>query len=78
VLLTTARGKAGAKGAQVLSLHPTQGQGIDIALNSKLLHMIAKLLRDAVSRSDWDIRITLMPNPEQFTAASPATSRTLN
>jgi hypothetical protein len=78
VLLTTARGKAGAKGAQVLSLHPTQGQGIDIALNSKLLHMIAKLLRDAVSRSDWDIRITLMPNAEQFTAASPPTSRTLN
>jgi hypothetical protein len=78
VLLTTARGKAGAKGAQILSLHPTQGQGIDIALNSKLLHMIAKLLRDAVSRSDWDIRITLMPNAERFTAASPATSRTLN
>ena len=78
VLLTTARGKAGAKGAQILSLHPTAGQGIDIALNSKLLHMVAKLLRDAVSRSDWDIKITLMSGAEQFTAMSPATSRTLN
>jgi hypothetical protein len=78
VLLTTARGKAGAKGAQVLSLHPTQGQGIDIALNSKLLHMIAKLLHDAVSRSDWDIRIALSSNAEQFAVAGPATSRTLN
>lgn len=78
VLLTSAKGKTGAKGAQVLSLHPTLGQGIDIALNSKLLHMITKLLRDAVSRSDWDIRMTLMSDIEPFAAASPATSRTLN
>ena len=78
VLLTTARGKAGAKGARILSLHPTQGQGIDIALNSKLLHMIVKLLRDAVARSDWDVKITLMSDSNSFVAASPATSRTLN
>lgn len=78
VLLTTARGKAGAKGAQILSLHPALGQGIDIALNSKLLHMMVKLLHDAVSRSDWDVRIALFSNAEQFAVASPATSRTLN
>jgi hypothetical protein len=78
VLLTTARGKIGAQGAQILSLHPTQGQGIDIALKSKLLHLIVKLLSDAVSRSDWDIKITLMSGAELFSAASPATSRTLN
>ena len=78
VLLTTARGKVGAQGAQILSLHPTQGQGIDIALKSKLLHLIVKLLSDAVSRSDWDIKITLMSAADPFAAASSATSRTLN
>jgi hypothetical protein len=78
VLLTTARGKAGAGGARVLSLHPARGQGIDIALNSKLLHMIVKLLRDAVARSDWDIRITLMSDGDPLMAASSTASRTLN
>ena len=77
-LLTTARGKLGAQGAQILSLHPAQGQGIDIALKSKLLHLIVKLLSDAVSRSDWDIKITLMSAAGPFAAGSPATSRTLN
>jgi len=78
VILTTARGKGDAKGGQVLSLHPTRGQGIDIALNNKLLHMVVKLLRDAVSHSDWDVRIALYSSAEPLTAASPVASRTLN
>jgi hypothetical protein len=78
VLLTTARGKADAKAGQVLSLHPTRGQGIDIALNKRLLHMIVKLLRDAVARSDWDIRVALFSDAGQFATTHPATSRTLN
>jgi hypothetical protein len=52
-------GKAGAKtnkdGAQVLSLHPESGQGIDLALNQQLIHSICKLLQDTVSKSDWDL-----------------------
>lgn len=78
VLLATAKGKVDAKGNQTLSLHPAAGQGIDLGLNSKLLHMVVKLLRDAVSRSDWDIRITLLSGAGQFTATAPATPRTLN
>jgi hypothetical protein len=75
VLLTSAKGRAGARGGQVLSLYPPKGKGIDIALNAKLLHMLSKLLRDAVSRSDWDFRISLLPGGAEL---SPVPSRTLN
>jgi hypothetical protein len=78
VILTSARGKVGVQGVQTLSLHPNQGQGIDIALKSKLLHLIVKLLRDAVSRSDWDIRMTLASAAEPLTASLAAGPRTLN
>jgi len=78
VLLTAAKGKPGTRGARVLSLYPAQGQGIDIALDARLLHMICKLLRDAVSRSDWDVRITLLGGAGPVPAMVPATSRTLN
>lgn len=46
-------------GAFTLSLRPKQGQGVDLALNPSLLHSICKLLIDAVSRSDWDIRLVM-------------------
>lgn len=78
VLLTTAKGKVDGEGKQTLSLHPASGQGIDLGLNSKLLHMVVKLLRDAVARSDWDIKIALFGGTGQFAATDPATPRTLN
>jgi hypothetical protein len=78
VLLATAKGKVDGKGNQTLSLHPAAGQGIDLGLNSKLLHMVVKLLRDAVARSDWDIRIALSSGMSQPAAMDPAAPRTLN
>jgi hypothetical protein len=78
VLLTTAKGKVDGKGTQTLSLHPATGQGIDLGLNSKLLHMVVKLLRDAVSRSDWDIRIALYSGTGQLAGGEAAAPRTLN
>ena len=55
VLLAKAGAKTNEAGAQVLSLHPESGQGIDLALNQQLLHSICKLLQDTVSKTDWDI-----------------------
>jgi hypothetical protein len=78
VLLATAKGKVDGKGNQTLSLHPAAGQGIDLGLNSKLLHMLVKLLRDAVSRSDWDIRMTLFAGSGELEANIPATPRALH
>lgn len=44
---------------QQLSLHPEQGQGIDLGVNPELLHMISKLLVDAVKQSDWDLKLAV-------------------
>ena len=60
-----------------MSLLPVQGAGIDIVVDAKLLHLLVKLLQDAVGRSDWDIRLPIAP---QVPVASDegSTPRTLN
>ena len=59
---------------QLLCLHPEQGQGIDLGVNGELLHMISKLLVDAVKQSDWDISLTIDPDfalPQQAEGLPP-------
>ena len=62
VLLSRITAKQNADKQQVLSIQPEQGQGIDIVVNIELLHMISKLLVDAVSQSDWDITLAIDPD----------------
>jgi len=63
VLLSRITAKADATaGNQVLCLHPEQGQGIDLAVNASLLHMIAKLLSDAVAQTDWNLKFVVDPD----------------
>lgn len=58
-LLAKAKGKKGERGSQLLSLYPQQGQGIDMTLDTKLLHIFSRLLRQAVAKTDWDINLAL-------------------
>jgi hypothetical protein len=62
VLLSRISGKQPGQQQQVLSLHPEQGQGIDLGVNTSLLHMISKLLVDAVAQSDWDLKLAIDPD----------------
>lgn len=62
VLLARVTGKHGENEQRTLSLHPQQGQGIDIGVNTALLHMISKLLTDAVAQSDWDLKLAIDPD----------------
>jgi hypothetical protein len=62
VLLSRISGKQPDQKQQLLCLHPEQGQGIDLAVNAGLLHMISKLLVDAVGKSDWDIKLAIDPD----------------
>ncbi|TNF92188.1 MAG: hypothetical protein EP297_13820 [Gammaproteobacteria bacterium] len=55
ILLARISTKKREDGTQLLSLHPEDGQGIDLALNQKLLHSICKLLQDALKKTDWDL-----------------------
>ncbi len=74
VLLARVSGKHAAHQPQTLSLHPEKGQGIDLGVNSGLLHMISKLLIDAVAQSDWDLKLAIDPDfavPPQAQAIPP-------
>jgi len=59
LLVTKFRTSEKPDGVQILSLYPTQGQGADIALDTRLLHILCKMLRDAVAKSDWDMVLQL-------------------
>jgi hypothetical protein len=62
ILLSRISGKQPDQKQQQLSLHPEQGQGIDLGVNADLLHMISKLLVDAVKQSDWDLKLVIDPD----------------
>ncbi|HTD91614.1 MAG TPA: hypothetical protein VK663_13180 [Burkholderiales bacterium] len=62
VLLSRISGKQPGHQPQILSLHPEQGQGIDLGVNTGLLHMISKLLADAVAQADWDLKLAIDPD----------------
>lgn len=77
-LLAKAKGKKAENGTQMLSLHPREGQGIDITLDTKLLHIFSRLLRQAVAKTDWDINLALHRGSEASEPAGAAAPRKLN
>jgi hypothetical protein len=77
-LLAKAKGKKGENGTQMLSLQPPQGQGIDMTLDTKLLHIFSRLLRQAVAKTDWDINLALHPGTEPSEQAQETAPRKLN
>ncbi|MBW1773950.1 MAG: hypothetical protein JRJ82_13810 [Deltaproteobacteria bacterium] len=55
VLVTRIQVKPGPGKAQVLCLHPDQGQGLEIALDPPWIHSFCKLLAQGVKKTDWDL-----------------------
>jgi hypothetical protein len=78
VLLAKGTGKLQDDGAYLLRLHPERGQGIDLTLDTKLLHLFSRLLIETVARADWDIKLALHPGFQQTPAAEGPTPRKLN
>jgi hypothetical protein len=62
LLLTRITAKQEHDKQQLLCMHPEQGQGIDMGVNAELLHMISKLVVDAVAQSDWDLKLSIDPD----------------
>ena len=54
-------------GSHVLTLLPTQGQGVHLMLDENLLHSCCRLLQNAVAKADWDFKLEMPALP-----ASPA------
>ena len=64
VLLSRISGRPAGNGQQTLSLHPEKGSGIDLGVDNRLLHLLSKLLVDAVKQSDWDLKLAIDPDFE--------------
>lgn len=77
-VLSMAKGKKGENGVQMLSLRPRQGQGIDMTLDTKLLHIFVRLLHQAVAKTDWDMTLALHKDAGAAAPAQEAVSRKLN
>jgi hypothetical protein len=78
VLLGKAEGRKRDDGVQMLSLHPLRGTGIDITLDTRLLHIFTRLLREQVATTDWDIDLALYPATADAAPAQETRPRTLN
>ena len=59
LLLAMAQGTKRDDGMQVLKLLPLQGTGIDITVDTRLLHLFMRLLREQVAKIDWDLDLAL-------------------
>ena len=71
LLVTRLRAQPDGNGSAVLSLHPTQGQGMDLAMDAMLLHSFTRLLQGAVGKTDWDIRLDLPRAPTPANQQTP-------
>lgn len=72
LLVTKLRAQPDGRGNAVLALHPTQGQGMDLAMDAMLLHSFTRLLQGAVGKTDWDMRLELPKAPMPATSTADA------
>jgi hypothetical protein len=63
-------------GQPVLAMHPAEGQGVTLTLDTVLLHSLCRLLQAAVTKSDWDMELRLPGADER--ESPERTRRTIN
>jgi len=74
LLLARAEGKLRDDGTYFLRLHPQPGEGIDMVLDARLLHLFSRLLNQVVAKTDWDMQLALSPDAPPG-EAEPASGR---
>lgn len=64
-----------AGNTQTLTLLPQQGQGINLDLDERLLHVLARLLQHAATATEWGLNLAVTTGtgatPEPMLAAAP-------
>jgi len=76
LLLARIRTAYDSNGQPVVALHPSEGQGVTLTLDSVLVHSLCRLLQAAVAKSDWDMELKLPGTVPQREPA--AVQRTIN
>jgi hypothetical protein len=59
LLLSRLRARRDAPGNVIVSMHPAQGHGIDVAMDAMLLHSFTRLLQGAAARTEWELTLEL-------------------
>ncbi|MEY3219100.1 MAG: hypothetical protein RIT27_457 [Pseudomonadota bacterium] len=57
------------QGTQILCIHPTEGQGLEIAVDNRLMHSLCNLLSQCLKVTNWDLSYELttsFPVPKPF------------
>ena len=78
VLLGKAAAKKRDDGMQILSLQPMSGQGVDITMDARLLHVFSRLLQEQVAKTEWDLNLALHEGEPQAEPATAPVARKLN
>jgi len=75
ILLARITVKPLAGDTQTLTLLPQQGQGINLDLDERLVHILARLLQHAATAAEWGLKLAVTPGsgtaPEPMQAATP-------
>jgi hypothetical protein len=59
MLVSKVRAGRNQKGQVVLSMHPGEGNGVDLALGDNLLHGFIKLIQDTAVKAEWDLTLAV-------------------
>ena len=57
ILVARVQARRSEEGAFVLTLLPGKGQGVNLALDEKLLHSVCGLLQKVVSNTEWEMKL---------------------
>ena len=63
VLLAKARIDERPDGPRIICLLPKEGQGLQVALDDRLLHSFVSLLKRTVEIADWDLELSVSEAP---------------
>ena len=67
VLLAKASVRAGPEGKAVLAMHPENGQGIDMAVDARLSHSLARLIDSCAHNAGWALDAEAAPTTSEPT-----------
>lgn len=59
ILMTKIQTSRDPRGLPVVTMNPSQGQGVSLTLDKVLLHSICRLLQTSVAKSDWGLDMKL-------------------
>jgi hypothetical protein len=59
ILMTRIQTARDPRGLPIITMNPSQGQGVSLTLDKVLLHSVCRLLQTSVAKSDWGLDLKL-------------------